>query len=502
MPLASVLTSMVPTLAQVGYAEELLDVFEPLLALLQLLRAERHHKEGVSQAASHHKESMDQAKEMHDVELRQATELTQKELNEANKLHREAIHQALTQHEREVRLTKEIYQREHDLTNYLHDLSMWAQSRLHTDNKKYTLQLFSKELAHAQNISRKENIRDHLVQESQRAQAIMIVDTLMFGCCFGIIIEGQLPASTDSALVVAFSSCLALSLSFLIVSVWFAMNLQSRITKFKIADPNVRYGLKQHHFSSFSKYYDHYCKPVYRLTHIFMWIGTVMLLITGVILIGCRLALDHKNHRAASVFALSLAVCILVLAGLLFAFNPKLERTRAREDEDDYKDYENFIRDMRRQLLSHDQECPDCRLPMDVFHFCPSTGQAHTVVNVEYCDECHFQTNRFQFCPVSGKAHPEPPGGWETALKRKASNSNPTEGRIHLGGANTAMRNNIFAQILRHTPTDLENPEQELDTDHAISHDLKTHFPLPPPSLESKPLDIADRDRPSPLLHT
>ena len=340
----------------------------------------------------------------------------------------------------------------------LHDVSMWAQRLLHSDNKKYTLKLFRKELEHAQNVSRKENIRDTMVQESQRAQAIMIVDTLMFGCCFGVVIEGNLPPDTDEAVVIAFSLSLGAAFTFLIISVWFAMNLQSRIAKYRISDPlNVLYGKRGRQLSNFRSYFSRYCKPVYRLTHAFLWFGTVALLMNGAILVASKFSYTNASPTAAGCFIITTAICILTLSVLLWMYNPKIKRLKI-EDEEDFRSFKEFVASMEDELTRHDHECKKCRLPTDIFKYCPTTGTRHPSSNV--CPHCNIPRESFTFCPTTGESHNLSPQETNPSTERPSGNqANPLN--AHFGdigggfGTTTAEEAELQSPSLRKTALDL-----------------------------------------------
>ena len=385
---------------------QMVEALEPL-ALLQLIQAKYYHRESLEQERSLQKESLAEGFAIHEKEVAKSQELTQKELQEANRLHKEAMHQNTDYHKKEVRMAHDILERDHELANCLHDISMWAQQYFHLDNKSYTLKLFTKELQHAQNVSRKENIRDNLVQESQRAQATMIVNTLMFGCCFAVMIEGNLPEGTPETVVITFSLALSCSLSFLVISVWFAMNLQGRIAKYKISDPNVRYGRgksrTQH--ETFHSYFKKHCKPVYRLTQFFLWLGTLALLVCGGLLMGSKFAITHNSPWGAALFIIIQSFSVFALAVLLVAYNPKLGigKEDYANDERDFAGFQTFVKEMEEELKSHAHECPKCRLPMNIMVFCPSTGERHETNIV--CGACNLTKTKFKYCPATGTAH-------------------------------------------------------------------------------------------------
>eukprot|EP01059_Diplonema_ambulator_P018965 TRINITY_DN3168_c1_g1_i2.p1 TRINITY_DN3168_c1_g1~~TRINITY_DN3168_c1_g1_i2.p1 ORF type:complete len:487 (+),score=166.62 TRINITY_DN3168_c1_g1_i2:37-1461(+) len=369
-----------------------LQAVEPLAMLLQSIRSEMHHSA-----------SINQSQEIFEAEKEQAYTMHAKEMQTSNRLHKESISQAKDIYEREFATAVEMHEKETILANYLNDIGLWSSRVQHSDNKKYTLSLFQQELNHAQNVSRKENIRDTIVQESQRAQAIMIVDTLMFGCCFSVLVEGSLPVGTGETLVAAFSFTLGTALACLIFSVWFAMNLQSRIAKYVISDPNAKYGPAEGKKMTFKEYFRQFCKPVYKLTHGFMWLGTIALIINGTLLISAKFAVTHKSHTSTFVFVVVQSLCLLGLSLFLFVHTPRL---RVRSGGDDYSLYEKFVSDLRRELEVTEHEslsCDECQLPVNLFMYCTKTGARHMTQHV--CEKCGFNIRRHLFCPQTGEKH-------------------------------------------------------------------------------------------------
>eukprot|EP01064_Diplonema_japonicum_P023208 TRINITY_DN33654_c0_g1_i1.p1 TRINITY_DN33654_c0_g1~~TRINITY_DN33654_c0_g1_i1.p1 ORF type:complete len:464 (+),score=63.05 TRINITY_DN33654_c0_g1_i1:56-1447(+) len=370
-----------------------MDAVEPVAMIVQAVQSEIHHRQ-----------SMGQEQELHDKEIEKTVELSGKELKVGNELHRETIRQAQEIHDKEHRFSWDLYKSDRALTNRLHHISLWVQRHLHLDNMKYTLRLFRQELDHAQNVSRKENIRDTLVQESQRAQAIMIVDTLMFGCCFTVLIEGNLPEGSGETLVVAFSLTLSVALACLIFSVSFAMNLQSRITKYVISDPNALYGSgKGLSKYTFKEYFEKFCKPVYKLTHVFMWLGTVALIVNGCILVGAKFAITHGSPTSTFLFVVSQALCLLGLSMFLFVYTPKLGVVTK---DNDFKKYETFVTKLDEELIASDKgvsTCEDCNLPFKGYSFCPQTGLKHG--GQKLCSECGFNIKVHMFCTKTGERH-------------------------------------------------------------------------------------------------
>jgi hypothetical protein len=61
-------------------------------------------------------------------------------------------------------------------------------------------------------------------------QDFMVVATLMLGVTFAMLVEGSLPAHVDKGLLRAYVLFLGSSLCFLFISLWFALQLQGRLS--------------------------------------------------------------------------------------------------------------------------------------------------------------------------------------------------------------------------------------------------------------------------------
>eukprot|EP01063_Lacrimia_lanifica_P002131 TRINITY_DN1109_c2_g1_i1.p1 TRINITY_DN1109_c2_g1~~TRINITY_DN1109_c2_g1_i1.p1 ORF type:complete len:581 (+),score=206.82 TRINITY_DN1109_c2_g1_i1:83-1825(+) len=356
---------------------------------------------GVYQSRKYHKEALEQDRELHGKEVKVAQDLTEKEMDQAAALHEEQLLQSKDFFRAEYHLANEIMHRDHTLQHSLHEASMWASRLFHADSKKYTLKLFEKELEHAQAVSRRESMRDHLVQESQRAQTIMIVNTLLVACVFGLLIEGNLPENSPQAAVTWYSITMGVSMNMLILSVWFSMNLQSRIAKYRIHGRNVvKYGKEGRVFSSFREYYKRYCKPIYRLTHCCLWVGMTSLIIAGAILLAAKFELHHGNGTASAFYIISQGVLVFLLAAVSQMFGSVGQEVK---DYDDFADFEDFLSKTKAENAAHDRVCNLCHLPPTLYKFCSATGRPHHTSPP--CPDCQMDPTATKHCPATGRRH-------------------------------------------------------------------------------------------------
>lgn len=165
----------------------------------------------------------------------------------------------------------------------------------------------------------RENLRDVWDQKSNRAQTLMVIDTLMFACGFGVILEGTLPVATPQPLVMlyAISAGTALSASFL--SLWFVMNVMQRMNFFDLYNPQRMYYCGKTH-SSFEGYYHCHCKFLSTWASRCFYLGTCCLMVTAGILMYCRLDLLLHRRECGVVFVLIVLVTILSVPCLKFMF--------------------------------------------------------------------------------------------------------------------------------------------------------------------------------------
>jgi hypothetical protein len=61
-------------------------------------------------------------------------------------------------------------------------------------------------------------------------QDFMVVATLMLGVAFSMVVQGHIPDNISKPLLRAYTTFLALSLFCLFVSLWFALQLQHRLS--------------------------------------------------------------------------------------------------------------------------------------------------------------------------------------------------------------------------------------------------------------------------------
>lgn len=161
-------------------------------------------------------------------------------------------------------------------------------------------------------------------QRNQKIQTLMIVDTLMLGLSVAIMVEGQLPLSTYVPLVIAFSFFLSCSFIFLLISVWFAMRMQARMTQYNIQNDRQRYVCGGRHFT-FADYFNCHCQLLGKLAALFFYAGSASLILASIILCSTRFVIDYDIVAAAVVFSVVAGCGVIALVALPY-FMPTATR--------------------------------------------------------------------------------------------------------------------------------------------------------------------------------
>mmetsp|Transcript_36733 Transcript_36733/g.84548 ORF Transcript_36733/g.84548 Transcript_36733/m.84548 type:complete len:848 (-) Transcript_36733:42-2585(-) len=146
----------------------------------------------------------------------------------SNHLHKEAIAQALRVHEQEVRSA-----------NAYHRVEVQQNNRIHAR------ELLQNQLQHVEQmdlekcVAFRQNVRDEWEQITGKAETVLIVNTLMLGVGFTMLVEGRLPDSTPielPAVPTLYSALLATSLCELLMSVRLAMILRFRVGRMVVME--------------------------------------------------------------------------------------------------------------------------------------------------------------------------------------------------------------------------------------------------------------------------
>ena len=198
--------------------------------------------------------------------------------------------QSLVQHKNEIKLNNENMNKQLQQNAQL-NIQQLAQNSHHH------------QLQYGQNLksAHREALRDIWAQTNQKNQTLIIMETLLFSCCFGLLIEGILPINTSQFIIILYGISLSLTIIFIFISLLCLVKLQSRMTRFNISNPRQLYCCGKEHIR-FQSYYNEHCRKLKRIAVVFNSIGICLLISTGIILWYARFYFSYQSSTAANVF--------------------------------------------------------------------------------------------------------------------------------------------------------------------------------------------------------
>jgi hypothetical protein len=207
--------------------------------------------------------------------------------------------QSLVQHNREVNISNMIHEQQYNQNTKYNMKHLNQNRRFH--NLQYNHNLLSAE---------RECFRDIWAQKNHKTQTLIIMQTLIFGCCFGLIIEGLLPSNINNIIPILYSITLSVSIISIFISLICLLKLQSRMTCFNIFDRNYVYN-DGSIYLTFDDYYNNNCRNLKKISIKFYTIGTINLIISGIILWSTRFYYLYNSIFGAIIFIIinSIGIC-------------------------------------------------------------------------------------------------------------------------------------------------------------------------------------------------
>ena len=209
---------------------------------------------------------------------------------------------------------------EKNTTQQLEQSVYYNKKHLEQNKDHHTVQY-----THALNAARREALRDMWAQANQKNQTQIIMQTLLFGCCFGLLIEGLLPQGTVEPLVCLYGICLSLAIMCIFISLLCLVKVQSRMTRFNISNREQVYRCGRQ-YANFGEYYKAYCQSLKGWARCCNHVGMTLLFVTGVVLWYCRFMYAHSSLAAAIIFA---TINSITLIGIIVIVVCVKTKTRA-----------------------------------------------------------------------------------------------------------------------------------------------------------------------------
>ena len=213
--------------------------------------------------------------------------------------------------------TQSNHNNEVKINNELTDQQLKQAEKQHYEQLNITAELHNIQHEHNMRSAAREGMRDLWAQRNQKNQTSIITLTLLYSCCFVILIEGELPINTDKTLVFIYGMVMSLQIFSITLSLILLLKVQSRMTHFNIFDRDFIYSCGQKH-ETFDSYYIHHCRKLKRFSILFCNVGMICIYISGIILWGSRFLLNYNSISSMIAFTI---FNILGIFALLFTLN-------------------------------------------------------------------------------------------------------------------------------------------------------------------------------------
>jgi len=164
-------------------------------------------------------------------------------------------------------------------------------------------------------LARRDVLQGMRDQKADKLETLLVMDTLLLGCSFGMLVEGIPPRHSWWLVVALFSVTLALSISMFFLSCWFIMKVQSLMGRYNILNPDHLYPCKEKHVT-FHSYFRCHCEALARRAVELFYGGVLTLFISGSILLYLRFLHKHHVPEAGVIFIVISLILLLVVACL------------------------------------------------------------------------------------------------------------------------------------------------------------------------------------------
>jgi len=176
----------------------------------------RHHHENKEIERKHHKVVVEMEKRIHQEQM---------------VINRKSVENDSKRHKETVQLTEELHSASHQLERSLHQSQLCSALEQH-------LQDITSDLI----VAGKEADRDMWDQRNAQFQTLLLSATVMFAAGMAVIVEGELPEKSETAIIIGYSASVGMSFAFLFVSIILCIRIVVAMSSFM-------YRLTNHHQS-------------------------------------------------------------------------------------------------------------------------------------------------------------------------------------------------------------------------------------------------------------
>ena len=207
--------------------------------------------------------------------------------------------QSQQNHNREISINNELTQTQIRY-NHIH----------HNEQIENTNNIHNIQHAHSLESASREGLRDVWAQYNQKNQTSIIYVTLLYSCCFIIIIEGDIPDNISKVVLLLYTMIISFKMITITLSLILLLKIQSKMTRYNIFNRNHIYDCGSQH-PNFDSYYNHHCKKLKKYASLLSNICLLLIYISIIILWSSKIMIKFDSEK------IMLAFIILNIFGLL-----------------------------------------------------------------------------------------------------------------------------------------------------------------------------------------
>lgn len=208
------------------------------------------------------------------------------------------------------------HNREIDLNNILTQRQINESDRHHNEQLENTNNIHNLEYAHSLESASREGLRDVWAQYNQKNQTSIIYVTLLYSCCFVIIIEGDIPENISKEILIIYVLVISLKMISITLSLILLLKIQSKMTRYNIFNRNHVYECGNQH-PNFDSYYNHHCKRLKKYASLLSNFCLLLIYLSIIILWGSKIMIKFDSNEIMIVFIvfnmIGLSIILLIM---------------------------------------------------------------------------------------------------------------------------------------------------------------------------------------------
>lgn len=213
--------------------------------------------------------------------------------------------------------SQQIHNREIDLNNILTQRQINESIRQHNEQIENSNNIHNIEHEHSLESASREGLRDVWAQYNQKNQTSILYVTLLYSCCFVIIIEGEIPTNISKEILIIYISVISLKMISITLSLILLLKIQSKMTRYNIFNRHHVYDCGNQH-PNFTSYYNHHCKKLKKYASLLSNFCLLLIYLSIIILWGSKIMIKFDSNQIMIVFILFNIIGLLIIILIMY----------------------------------------------------------------------------------------------------------------------------------------------------------------------------------------